>query len=639
MFCKQKQGPFVYKHGKISTLEDTSNLMDDDESGTIAAAAAEVAVPKPVFELRMEFSDYKEWVKHVHHFHIISALPGGACLFESCLGCIRRLVSCSGGSSYKPLPIFSRLEGWNTLNVSTFRTFILMLMKSMLLCNFASLDNLSYSSFEDIILDEGKNVGIIDHALRDSGKGPQSFESTDEFFDLMSSDSAYCNMSCLLAITVFCDIQIHVWVNGQDLPEIYGGKSTHYISLIKSDRISHYDGLTWKNASSHNFDANAASRTVRNEQDIREKAFQKKRALEQKAIRDETERQRVISIFLEKKRAIDAAAESATLSTQKSAAAEDTLTEAAVHTAAIFVSKKKNAQTKHVAADCTLPNALVPPVATTTTSPAVLANTACVNATPEASSAHDVLDAHAAHSNEAFSDANNAVPAAHTADSNAASADAVPAAHAADSNAASADAVPAAHAADSNAASADAVPAAHAADSNAASLPLHSAVLPEKSNLNDARDFTRYYELSGKLLIWRTEFDVRLFSETEGRGLVNLVPVIEGHPIHRYGGDRVYSCIGHNERSFVHKGANNPPKEQNGNIMYRPAQVLQLFKKYPQLDRTKTSGVKFHPTHAVQLGSQHPKHWKVTIRASALSRSLPDNICLGSGRYRRLSNV
>jgi hypothetical protein len=147
-----------------------------------------------------------------------------------------------------------------------------MMMKSVLPCAFPALSACYYSTFEEMILDEGDNHGVVDHALRDAGLLPETFVTTDRFFELMSSPSAYGNLSSLLAISVFCDVQIHVWIYGEDIPEIYGSpSSSHYISLVKKNRQDHFDMLRVCREETHVFEAHVRFKIVQDEKDKRER--------------------------------------------------------------------------------------------------------------------------------------------------------------------------------------------------------------------------------------------------------------------------------------------------------------------------------------------------------------------------------
>jgi chemotaxis protein histidine kinase CheA len=181
------------------------------------------------------------------------------------------------------------------------------------------------------------------------------------------------------------------------------------------------------------------------------------------------------------------------------------------------------------------------------------------------------------------------------------------------------------------------------------SAPAKAATVIAKtaSAVVDTRDFTRFHELSSKVLKWKTEFDVVYHSEREGRGLTNLVPIQDGQVVHRYGGDRVSCAIGRNGKSFVREGDGASNQHcQNGEILYRPARVQKLFDKYPQLDRSlnhtrpANRRLNFHATHALQVGSQHPKNMKVHQLAPLCSLAR-FNICgcSGLGRHRWISDV
>ena len=158
------------------------------------------------------------------------------------------------------------IRNWSTVTALELKETILACMKSVLVSSFEALSCSHYKSFEDVILEEGREHGIVDYALRDSGKAPATFETTDEFFGLMASPGAYGNVSSILAISVFCNVQIHVWTYGQDLPEIYGAwSSKHYISLVKQCRSSHYNVLVCCDSSAHNFDAQFRWKVVHDE--------------------------------------------------------------------------------------------------------------------------------------------------------------------------------------------------------------------------------------------------------------------------------------------------------------------------------------------------------------------------------------
>jgi hypothetical protein len=358
----------------------------------------------------------------------------------------------------------------------------------------------------------------------------------------MASPGAYGSCSSILAISVFFNVQIHVWMYGTDLPEIYGSKSSkHYISLVKQCRSSHFNTLVCCDSSTHNFDARSRSKVVLDEADRRDREGMRARDMERAAEREDKKARE------ERDRAGAAQAEA-----KRNREAEQAEEAVKIQTAKVANEAKetKAPAAEHQPVDVDV--YLVPdPVAALFGNPKIQPHV-----------------------------------------------------------------------------------------QPAALLP-NSALVNDKAIHNDTRDFTRYHELSGKLLVWKSEFDVCAFSEKEGRGLINLVEIEKGNPIHRYGGDRVYCSIGHNEKSFLHKGSHNPPKPLNGNITYRPDQVRRLFEKYPTLDRTKNPGLKFQSTHAVMLGTNHPKKWKVTIYATAITiiTNCQPFCILGLGRYRRISDV
>ena len=263
----------------------TSRILDAQFVTCIVPSAQ---VPIPVYDKHMTLVDYKLWLKHVHRLNIVTTEPKGACLFEAVVRCIQELVKTSEGASFKPLPVFELMCGdWSTATASKLRSIILVMMKSMLGCAFPALSTHFYSSFEDIILDEGEHYGIVDYALRDSGDPPQRFGTTDEFFALMSPETAYGNLSSVLAISVFCDIQVHVWVFGEDIPEVYGAvTSKFYISLFKACRGSHFDGLTWCDQKTHVFEASTRHADVQEKKHAKELQHQRESALKSKAAKE-----------------------------------------------------------------------------------------------------------------------------------------------------------------------------------------------------------------------------------------------------------------------------------------------------------------------------------------------------------------
>ncbi len=230
------------------------------------------------FDSLMSFVDYKKWLTFTHNLQSNCVPTDGACLFESTIRCIKELVSCSEGDSYRPLPILAAFcPDWSTVTASSFRKYILIIMQSFKMSPFPALQPFYYDNLNEIILEEGdkdrSGSGIVDHKFRNDGKPPQQYSTAEEYFLLMASDSAYGNLSMLLAICICCDIQIHVWIWGRDLPEVYGAPtSTHYISFIKQNRLDHYDGLTWFDKKHRNYDASKRGKIIADEIQSRESA-------------------------------------------------------------------------------------------------------------------------------------------------------------------------------------------------------------------------------------------------------------------------------------------------------------------------------------------------------------------------------
>jgi hypothetical protein len=485
-------------------------LPQTDSAQIISAADSErarggttILVDIPIFAEKMGYSEYLQWLKCTHSLKESCVVSDGMCLFSSALLCIQQLKVFSGkllsgnDDVYKPEPILDALiRDWSTVTASVFKEHILTLMKSVLGASFDALTCCSFQNFSEAILDEGREYGIVDYDLRDTGKPPALFDTTDEFFRLMASPGAYGSDSSILAISIFCNVAIHVWVYGKDLPDIYGSYgNNHYISLVKKCRSSHFDALVGCNSVTHNYDAKERWSVV---------------------IAEDSRRNREASALF----AINAARERETQKEKKIA-----------ETAASLAAEEKRNQTQ-AAAD--------------------QANAA--NKAADAITQPDIV---------------------------------------------------AAFLVDDPVAALSQTPTAI------------NHVQPEASSPVDNRDFSRYHYLSARILTWKTEYDVCMFSEKEGRGLLNYVPIDDGNPIHRYGGDRVHYSIGQGPKSFVRKGDHNPQKQRNGEVKFRPAQVARLFAKYPQLDRSQNDNIPFHPTHAVQLGTHHPKHWKVTVCATA----------------------
>lgn len=272
--------PAVVSCARYTALESTRIAtieLDQHVSSAIVYSpvkAFQLGEPE-TFDRAMSFVDYKKWLTFTYNLKSNCVPPNGACLFESTIRCIKELVSYSEGASYRPLPILAALcPDWSTVTASSFRKSILTIMQSFYMSPFPVLRPLFYANLNEIILDEGDKQrarsGIVDHKLRDEGEPPQQYSTAEEYFQLMASDTAYGNLSVLLGICICCDIQIHVWVWGCDLPEVYGDPtSTHYISFIKQNRLDHYDGLTWFDKKHRDYDASKRSKIIAGEKHSR----------------------------------------------------------------------------------------------------------------------------------------------------------------------------------------------------------------------------------------------------------------------------------------------------------------------------------------------------------------------------------
>ena len=172
--------------------------------------------------------------------HVVPAVNNGACFFEASLFGIKMLLY--GSTGYKPKVAVPQ---WNEFDVASMRTHVLGFMQEFVDTSFPLLTSFGYASFRQIITDEGNAHGIKDHGRRDLGLPPQTFSQASQYFALMSSPSAYANLSVVLATAIAFEVTIHVWMRRLNLPEIYGdSENIHVVYVCKSDRDAHYDGLS-----------------------------------------------------------------------------------------------------------------------------------------------------------------------------------------------------------------------------------------------------------------------------------------------------------------------------------------------------------------------------------------------------------
>ncbi len=533
-----------FRQSMMASVNLAVSLLDDRVSSCIIPISApsippliqETSAPGsecPSFQRYMPFSAYKKWLENKEGLKVCYVEQDGACLFTSCLSSIQELAELS---DYKPMPVFSILcPNWSEVTSSIFRASILTMMKSFLKYSFQALDKIAYIHLEELILNEGAKHGIVDHALRDSGNPPQLWKDVGRYFELMSSNTAYGNISTLIAISIFCDVQIHVWIKGEDLPEIYGEQtSRHYISLLKNDRMSHYDSLKigcHVQNGLHNFDAHERAIDFDEQNRQNRKAEHEAECLERnKKILSRFENENVQSFFVDD---------------------------------ACFTIDAPDDNIAIIACETPLSDAGINPTLATA---GVIDSFARVHAT----------DAESAVAADTFADIISAI-ACETPLSDAGINPTLATAGVIDSFA-----------------------RVHATDAE-------SAVAADQGD-----QFFEHVRLSSQLLKWKTEYNVQYINEIEGRGLYNLIDLKRGQVIHRYGGDRVYCCIGDGP-SWVREKDFNPRRKLNGDILFRPAQVQRLFDKYPQLDRSRhPNSLTFHSTHAMQVGTHHPKHYKVS---------------------------
>jgi hypothetical protein len=689
--------------------------------GTIIHQGIAAPIAPVLFEQFMDFVDYKKWLLSAHGLVAMCVPSDGACLFESILHCIKKLVSCSGGASYAPMPVFAHLiQEWSLVTASSFRKHILTMMNSFLEASFPALENLYYTSIQDLIDSEMEGYGIENH---DTLGSPHAILTTEDYFKLMSSDSAYGTLSVLLSITVFCNIQIHVWFPDVDLPVVYGSKnSTHYISLVKESKYSDtsYDALIWSDPVTHVYETSKRCKEVEEERERRKRA-----AALAKDLRDPEGRERAATADRLKRRDDLKAWEASVLSRQEPATT-DTV-------ASYLVDDVDEAQFKHLKALTPLGSTGIDAVdlsnksvlskeSLSPNSQILIVNdqstASLASATPVTESRPQTLKeadhllaasgwgrcltmennfqnpnlehddylvqfvdrdgdclfhcfvailverkivkfqhedpkkniSEMRHIIADFFTRNKNIVTCSVCDMKVSfqcdNIQSIREGVGGRSTYGGIDEIVAfgvlynlamtvfspenqqpvtynTHNCDSQFPEEVLLNTLGWSDSNRHAGCDHWQRCCKKSGVQsspvpvDNRDFSRYHDLSARILTWKTEYDVCMFSEKEGRGLLNYVAIDDGNPVHRYGGDRVFYNIGQGPKSFVYKGDHNPQKQRNGEVKFRPAQVARLFAKYPQLDRSKNDNISFHPTHAVQLGTHHPKHWKVTVCATA----------------------
>ena len=187
----------------------------------------------------MSVDAYLDWLVETKMLHFVPIIGDGACLFGSALHGIKELYyNCA---EYQ---VWGSSPNWQQFSAENLRHHVLKLMEDSLEIPFPQLLQLGFNSFQEMILDEGKEYGIVDHAKRDLGEPPCKFESCPEYFVMMKSPSTYGNLSCLMGIAIFFKVQFHVWIFRDCAPEIYNREGKYKVSVFKKDRTSHYDALS-----------------------------------------------------------------------------------------------------------------------------------------------------------------------------------------------------------------------------------------------------------------------------------------------------------------------------------------------------------------------------------------------------------
>jgi hypothetical protein len=187
----------------------------------------------------MSVDAYLDWLVEKKTLHFVPVIGDGACLFGSALHGIKELYyNCA---DYR---VWGSSPSWEQFSAENLRHHVLKLMEDSLEIQFPQLQPLGFDSFEKMILDEGKEHGIVDHAKRDLGEPPCKYGSCSEYFEMMKSPSTYGNQSCLMGIAIFFKVQFHVWIFRGCAPEIYNPGGKYTVNVFKTDRCSHYDALS-----------------------------------------------------------------------------------------------------------------------------------------------------------------------------------------------------------------------------------------------------------------------------------------------------------------------------------------------------------------------------------------------------------
>lgn len=230
--------PFADRTCVISAADRTATVFGQDHLGQTLLGQA------PENQTKVTKETYFDWLERAEKFSIVPAAPDGACLFESTLHCLKEIWY--SDSAWAEDAMFQM--NWREATVIEFRLAILLLMKNMQTIPFDALTNFGHNSFRGLILEEGIDHGIMDHALRNSGNPPQLYSSTAEYFELMKKTSAYGNQSALLAIAILCNVTVNVYIAPGHEAEVYNPGQQQAIYLVKMDRGSHYDAMS-KNVS------------------------------------------------------------------------------------------------------------------------------------------------------------------------------------------------------------------------------------------------------------------------------------------------------------------------------------------------------------------------------------------------------
>jgi hypothetical protein len=181
-------------------------------------------------------NEYLDWLTEYKILYIVPTNADGRCLFQSALHGIKELVY--NNSDYK---VWGPTPDWKTFSASMLRSHVLKLMEDCLEMPFTVLGS---ENFEDLIMKEGKEIGIVRSAWSDCSNPPEMFRDCSTFFDAMQNERTYGMLSCVLAIAIFFKVQVHVWAIGFAEPTIHNPTAKHTINLFKKDKSAHYDSLS-----------------------------------------------------------------------------------------------------------------------------------------------------------------------------------------------------------------------------------------------------------------------------------------------------------------------------------------------------------------------------------------------------------